>query len=264
MGRSRKIVVKDKYEIPQFDPDMIHPTWKLRDDPDHGGQKIMVLGAPGTGKTNLMTDLAWWKQDIIPVAQAYCGTEDSNGWYKKKIPDVFTYNGLDLAAVEDGIKRQKVAKKHLRIPWCLTIFDDVTADKKIMKDILMQKIMKDGRHFKDLYLFGLQYGMDMEKSMRTCVDGAFLLAEPNMMTRETLYENFAGCIPTFDLFNEIMDAVTVNKQALYIHNRCESNNWEDRLFWWKANKVPDDWTFGCNEIWEFNDERRDPDYVDPL
>jgi hypothetical protein len=258
------MIIKASYEFQEFDMEHINPSYKNMNDTDQGGHKIMVLGPPGTGKTTLIADIAYNKQDIISVANVFSETEGSSGFYKKIFPDSFIFNGLDLPSVEDSIKRQKIARKHLDNPWCLTIFDDVTGDKKVLKLPLFQGIMKNGRHYKDLYIFGLQYGMDMDKSMRACIDGTFILAEPNMPIRETIYENYAGCVPTFELFSEMMDKMTENNNAIFIHNRINSNNWEDRIFWYKATPTPENWKFGCREIWDYHNERYDKDFVEDL
>jgi hypothetical protein len=259
-----RIAVKDEYEFPEFDMELINPSVSNMYEPEQGGHKIMILGPPGTGKSVLITDIAYNKQDIIPVVNIFSETESEQGHYRKNFPDAFIFNGLDLPAVEDSIKRQRIARKHLDNPWCLTIFDDVTSDKKVLKLPIFQGIMKNGRHYKDLYLFGLQYGMDMEKSMRTCIDGTFILAEPNMPARETIYDNFAGCIPTFELFNEMMNQMTLNNCAIFIHNRIKVDSWEERIFWYKANQVPHDWKFGCKEVWRFHEERFDEDHDDEM
>jgi hypothetical protein len=220
----------------------------------------MILGPPGTGKSTLICDIAYNKQDIIPVCNIYSETEGETGDYKKHFPDSFIYPGLDIDAVKDSVKRQKIARKHLNNPWCLTIFDDVTSDPKTLKLPVFQGIMKNGRHYKGLYLFGLQYGMDMTKSMRGCIDGTFILAEPNAKIREVIYENYAGIVPTFELFCDMMDEMTKNKNAIFIHNRMNCDEWHERVFWYKANPVPENWKFGCADVWNYHNERIDPDY----
>ena len=82
--------------------------------------------------------------------------------------------------------------------------------------------------------------------------------------RKVMYENYAGIIPDFKLFCEIMDEITNDHTALYIHNFSTTNNWQDCVFWYKAKPVDKDFRFGADEYIDHHFQRYNANYTDPL
>ena len=107
--------------------------------------------------------------------------------------------------------------------------------------------------------------MDVKPVIRTNIDGTFILREPSLKNRRALWENYAGIIPDFSMFCEIMDQITDDYTALYIHNATQSNKLEDCVYWYKAPKnTPHGFKMGCPDFWLFHEQRYDPNYVDPI
>ena len=173
------------------------------------------------------------------------------------------FNAYDPKQIKNFIKRQKLAKKHLPNPWAVLIVDDCTDDPRIFNTPLQQAIFKNGRHWKMWYILSLQYCMDVKPVIRTNVDGVFILRESNLKNRKSLWENYAGIIPDFSQFCTIMDKITDDYTALYIHNATTSNNLEDCLFWYKAKPHPP-FKFGSKDFWKYHKTRYNPDYTDPI
>ena len=219
-----------------------------------------------TGKSTLIKSILHSKQHMIPVGLAMSGTEDSNEAYRQMMPSTFVYNTYEEKQVEQFIQRQKLAKKHVEVPWAVIILDDCTDDPAIFRKPLQQGMYKRGRHWKMLYILSLQYGLDVRPVIRTNVDGVFILREANLRNRKVMYENYAGIIPDFKLFCDILDTITNDHTALYIHNASTSTNWQDCVFWYKADRaaIPKDFKFGCDEYWDFHYERYNPEYIDPI
>jgi hypothetical protein len=240
------------------------PPFKGKKDED--GTKIIVIGKAGSGKSSLIKDIIASKAHLIPVAQVYSGTEDSNHAFSSIIPDVCIYNKLDLKAMENFKIRQKVAKEWLKYPWALHIVDDCTDDPKILKKPIFQDYYKNGRHWAMLHILTLQYCLDIPPAIRNNYDYAFIFKENIIATREKLHKYFGACIHHFQDFNNLMDTITGDYTALVIKNSASATSPEECLFWYKANPeaIPKNFKFGSPVAWEFQKDRRDPNAVESL
>ena len=254
-----------RIEIKELDPDIIPPiTSRFNDINYNGGCKLVIVGKPGTGKSSLIKALLYSKKHIFPVGIAMSGSEDSNHAYKEIMPNSFIFNEYNEDTITSFIKRQKIAHDHLPNPWAVLILDDCTDDPKIFNKQIQQALYKKGRHWKMLYILSLQYAMDVKPVIRTNVDGIFILREPLLKNRESLYKNYASIVPDFTTFCELMDQLTNDYCAIYIHGATNVNVWQECVFYWKAPVVPQDWKFGCEEYWEFHNCRYNNDYKDNI
>jgi len=215
-----------------------------------------------TGKTTLIASLLYAKKHIFPCGIFFSGTEDSNDFYKKLAPDSFVFSKYDETQLESFVKRQKLAKKFIpNYAWSVCLLDDCTDNPSLFTKPLQLGLYKNGRHYKMLYLVSLQYCLDIKPVIRTNVDGTFILRETNLRNRKSLWENYAGIVPDFTMFCDILDQINDDYTALYIHNNTTSTKMEDCLFWYKAKPIPKDWKFGAPEYWEHHYARFNPDYV---
>lgn len=253
-----------EFRIRELDLNMINPNgWNFENE-SQGGSKIVVIGKPGTGKTTLITRILYEKRHVLPCAFVMSGTEDSNGHYGKILPSSFVHNKYDEQKVENFVTRQKMCKKYIPNPWSVLLLDDCTDDPRIFNKPIFQGLYKNGRHWKMLFILSLQYCMDVKPVIRTNIDGVFILRESNLRNRKSLYENYAGVIPDFQTFCDIMDQVTNDYTALYIHNATTSNKLEDIIFYYKAKPVPEEFRFGSPDFWKFHKHRFNEKYNDPF
>jgi len=228
------------------------------------GCKLVIIGAPGTGKSTIIKSIIYAKKHILSIGQVFSGTEDSNGFFGEFFPESFIYSGLDtsdMSPLDNFKKRQKIARQYIEPTgghsWALQVIDDCTYDTSFLKKPIVKEYYKNGRHWAMLHILSLQYCLDIKPDIRVNINGVFILRESRLDIRKKLYENYGGCIPSFDMFCQIMDALTTDYTALYINNMSTSNKIEDTVFYYKANPnaIPKDWKFGCKEFWQFHNER---------
>lgn len=242
-----------KVRVPEFDLESIGPnTEKLREKKSCGS-KVVIIGMPGTGKSTIIDSILYEKKHILPCGIVMCGTESDTGFYKKRFPPLFIYTEYNEDVLIKLKERQEISKRYLENPSSVVIIDDCTDDPKVLKRPIFQNWFKNGRHKQTLFILSLQYCMDVLPSIRTAIDVVFILRETNLVTRKKLWLNFAGCIPDFESFCEIMDQVTGDRTALVINNTIDTNDWKQKIFWYKAdpNKLRD-YTIGCEEFWKYS------------
>jgi energy-coupling factor transporter ATP-binding protein EcfA2 len=225
--------------------------------------KIVVIGKPGSGKSVLLEDIAYNVKHKIPVAAIWAGTEDSNDAWKRVIPSLFVFNCFSEEGSKRAVTRQKIAKKVCNIPQSLLLWDDCTDDAKYFYLVITKKIFKNGRHYEGIFLYSLQFALDMKPIIRGNVDYAFLLMEKNKSNRERLFKNYGSSIPDFNTFNALMDQVTDDYGCIVIDNTTKSNEFEKTVFYYRA-QMHDKWKFGCKEYRQWADERYDTNYVEPF
>lgn len=246
--------------ISELDVNIIPPIREKYKDTDHGGSKIILIGKPGSGKSTVIRSLLYEKRDMLPTGLVMSGTEDSNSYYENIFPPLFIYNSYNENVIEDFIKRQKMSKQHLTNPWAVLLVDDCADDVKIFRGRVQQSLFKNGRHFKMWYLLSMQYSLDVPPAIRSNVDGTFIFRESSIRNREILWKNYASCVDNFKDFCTIMDSITGDYTALYIHNATQSNKIEDCLFWYKAKPVPDGFKVGAFDYIEYSNQRYDTEF----
>ena len=116
--------------IQELDLDMISPNDRNVNTPKQGF-KLVVIGKPKSGKSNLIRAIMYYKKHLIPAAMVMCSTEDVNGDFGRILPDTFLFNEYSESKLEELITRQKIALNHLANPWSMVLLDDCTDDPAV-------------------------------------------------------------------------------------------------------------------------------------
>lgn len=231
---------------------------------------VVMIGPPGSGKTSLAEWMVFNKKHLYPVARVFIGIEENYKRYCKIFGHLFVNN----IWVEDDERRHINRQRTCELEngrgytgnYAINIIDDITDDTKTYKSKLFLGLFKRGsQHYSQLFIFGLQYSIDMPPPVRKSISYIFLGREPEEPERKKLYDNFGGVVGNYNRFSDLMDQLTGDFTFLVIKKRSQSNQIEDCVFWCKANKLPpENWRFGCKEFVTWNDTRYNKDYQEQI
>lgn len=232
-------------QLRKFDPS------RIADD------KVCVfIGKRGTGKSTLVTDILYHKRHI-PAGVVMSGTEDGNHYYKQFVPDLFIYGDYKREVIEKVIDRQKRLKSTNKTSPAFILLDDCMWNKAFLKDTCIRQCFMNGRHWNIFFMLTMQYCMDLSPDLRTNVDYVFILRENVIQNRERLWKSFFGIFPSFELFNQVMNACTENFECLVLDNTSRSNKIEDCVFYYKA-PVRKGFRVGSSAMWNYHRENYNP------
>eukprot|EP00122_Pirum_gemmata_P006587 Pgem_evm4s6026 len=211
-----------------------------------------------THNTTLVSSLIYEKRHLIPSGVVFSGTEDSNSYWQQYFPKTFIYNDINTDKIQNFIHKQKLAIKYLPNPWSLLLLDDCSYNQSLFKTALMGNLFKNGRHWKMFFIMSIQYVRDLPPVLQNNIDFSFILREPSKRSRKVLFENYSGNIPTYPIFNALMDEVTQDFTALVINNTVDCKHWSETIYFYKAGPIPKMFKFGSTDFWAFHYARTKP------
>jgi hypothetical protein len=240
---------------------------------ENKGPVIVLIGRRDTGKSFLVRDLLYFHKDI-PIGTVISGTEAGNGFYSSHVPKLFIHDEYNSNLIGNVLRRQKAVLKQIKTdmenyrkstidPRTFVILDDCLYDNTWSRDKLMRLLFMNGRHWKVMLIITMQYPLGIPPTLRTNIDYVFILREPYLTNRKRIWENYASMFPTLESFSSVMDQTTENYECLVINNNSKSNQLNDQIFWYKAEKRPD-FKIGSKEFWEASKNiDSDDDVYDP-
>jgi hypothetical protein len=220
-----------------------------------------MIAKRASGKSYLTKELMYHKRHI-PSAIAISKTEKLNKFYSDFIPDSFIFSDYEPEILtkiyerqskmnSDNAIRVKEGKKE-KDDRIMIIMDDCMSSKgSWLKDPNILELFFNGRHHHVSFILTMQFSLGIPPELRSNFDYIFLLAEDFISNRKRLYEHYAGMFPSFDIFQQVFNDITENYGIMVIDNRVHSKNLTDKVFWYKAKKVPN-FTVGCNKFKNFH------------
>jgi energy-coupling factor transporter ATP-binding protein EcfA2 len=249
------------------------PKFPIKNIPQ--SSTIIVIGKPGTGKSNLIKHIMYLLRGRYPVCRVWNGTEESTGFYGKFVPDLYISNDYSETEHKSSTIRNRKINEQIKrgkksgnlVPDKIEVVDDVSDNKKIIHNNLMRSIFKMGaRHWNQLFIYGTQFMMDFPNDVRNSAGIVFLFGDVEIGSRKKLYENFGGVFGSFDKFCAYFDEITNGQDGKYrtmvlVRHGAKSTSLEDMVFWHKApNMENTQFTFGCKQFVDHSQKRFDPDY----
>lgn len=242
---------------------------------------VQFLGRRGTGKSYLVRNLCYHQRGI-PCGTVISATESSNEFFGKFVPSIFIFDAYSPDILDRFVKRQqmivKAYNKEIKEsgrstidPRAICILDDCLYDAHTWtNDTNIKYLFLNGRHIYVLFVLTSQYPLGLPPIFRSNIDYNFLLRESNKSNRRRLHEHYAGVIPTFEMFESILDSCTENNECLVVANSAQSNKIDNILYWYKAPADQPNFRMGAQQFWDIQaqvdaeggddeDEKYDPD-----
>lgn len=223
---------------------------------------ILCLGKRRSGKSFLVRDI-FYHHRHMPCGVVFSGTEEANPFFGDFIPDSFIHSDYDPELIQSILNKQKrkirEAKTSGKSPDGklpsnnkFIVLDDMLHDAQNWKrDKTIKNIFFNGRHYNILFILTMQYAQAIPPELRSNIDYVFIFNESSVANRKKIYDAYAGMIPSFDHFCNILDACTQNFECMVIKTSGNSTNLSDQIFWYKA-QAHSDFRVGHEKFWNFH------------
>lgn len=224
---------------------------------------ILLYGKRRSGKSYLARDILYHNKDI-PIGLVFSGTEEANPFFGEFIPDTFIHPQYEPKLVSHLMVSQSHKVKHAKKNGhfqtngkykgnrTFVILDDMLADSAAWKkEKSIREIFFNGRHYNIFFILTMQYPVGIPPELRSNIDYIFIFNEPSIKNRKKLYDDYAGMIPSFDHFCNILDSCTKDHECLVIKVSGDSTVLKDQIFWYKAAKH-ETFRVGHPKIWQFH------------
>ncbi len=194
---------------------------------------VALIGMRNTGKSILVKDLLE-HQPNLPAGTVISGANDVRQEYY--LPNFDIHDEYSPELISNVVNRQK-CMDDLRT---VLILDDCLYDNKWIRDANIRDLFINRRHNNMLFILTMQYGMCIPPILNKNIDYVFILRENIVSNRRRLYDYYAGDVfPDFKIFCEAMNQYPMEEfVCLVIDNTVTSTNWEDKVFWYKAEHRP--------------------------
>jgi hypothetical protein len=231
---------------------------------------ILCLGRRRSGKSFLVRDIFYHHRQI-PSGVVFSGTEEASPFFGDFIPESFIHSEYDPELIDLIMNKQKRKIREAKMSGksesgklpsnnVFIVLDDMLHDaQNWKKDKTIKSIFFNGRHFNFLFILTMQYAQGIPPELRSNIDYIFIFNEPSMANRKRIYEAYAGMIPTFDHFCNILDACTQNHECLVIKTSGNTNDLRDQVFWYKA-EAHTNFRVGHPKVWNYHESHFNSNY----
>jgi len=239
----------------------------------------------------IVTHNSWLVRDIffhhkdIPSGIVFSGTEEASPFFGDFIPDSFIHSEYNPELVDSIMIRQKKKIRETKAKGIsetgkhpsnnlFIVLDDMLHDaQNWKKEKTIKNIFFNGRHYNFLFILTMQYPLGITPELRSNIDYVFVFNEPSVKNRKKIYDDYAGMIPSFDHFCNILDACTQNHECLVIKTSGNSSDLRDQVFWYKA-EYHNNFRAGHHKFWNYHsknynnnyeeDDDKDKEHLDKL
>ena len=225
----------------------------------------------------IVTHNSWLVRDIfyhhknIPSGIVFSGTEEASPFFGDFIPDSFIHSEYNPELIDSIMIRQKKKIRETKAKGIsetgkhpsnnlFIVLDDMLHDaQNWKKEKTIKSIFFNGRHYNFLFILTMQYPLGITPELRSNIDYVFIFNEPSVKNRKKIYDDYAGMLPSFDHFCNILDACTQNHECLVIKTSGNSSDLRDQVFWYKA-EYHNNFRTGHPKFWNFHSKNYNDNY----
>lgn len=233
---------------------------------------ILILGRRRSGKSFLTRDIFYHHKNI-PSGVVFSGTEEASPFFSNFIPDSFIHSEYDPELMESIMNHQKKKIREAKTEGLsetgkhpsnnlFIVLDDMLHDaQNWKKEKTIKSIFFNGRHYNFLFILTMQYPLGITPELRSNIDYIFVFNEPSLKNRRKIYDDYAGMIPSFDYFCNILDSCTQDHECLVIKTSGNSNDIREQVFWYKADAHLN-FRVGHPKLWKYHSSNYNQNYED--
>lgn len=205
---------------------------------------ILVLGKRNTGKSTILNDILAHLDKLFGLVIAMSGSEDMNGFYKKRLPNMFVYNDVYVNKIRDLVARQQkfiklVNRGGQKYKDCNTnaalILDDCIHNKEWTKDESARYLSYAGRHIKMSVFIASQELMALPPGIRANFDYVFISRMDNADELGKVRKTFFASIPDKKTFDHVFNKYTDDYKFIVVDQMTKSTDPHNKIFWYKAD-----------------------------
>ena len=231
----------DTIKLRKFDPSTI-PSNSV----------VLCVGKRGTGKTTLTADILYALRKKFDAGIAFSATEESNAFWGKHICDTLIHSEFNDKVYNNFICEQRRVNSGLSKPInSFALLEDCMYNKVLRTNKDIRGTFFNGRHWNIFMIVTMQYVLALPPELRSNVDYVFILRNNQLGDREKIWKHFCGFIPSFQVFQKLMNKCTTGYECMVVNNTARSNEISDCLFWYNA-ALHDDFKIGKTPMWMYH------------
>lgn len=239
-----------------------------------GNHRFVLGNFIVTHNSFLVRDIFYHHREI-PSGVVFSGTEAASPFFSEFIPSCFIHPEYDTDLINSIMVRQRKKLREAKekglsdtgkLPSnnVFIVLDDMLHDANVWKkDQTIKNIFYNGRHYNFLFILTMQYAQGIGPDLRSNIDYVFIFNEPSVANRRKIYDAYAGMIPTFDHFCNILDACTQDHECLVIKTCGNTNDLKDQIFWYKA-EPHNNFRVGHSKFWKFHEKNFNENFEEDL
>ena len=170
--------------------------------------------------------------------------------YEQIMPHVQICNEYSDAHVNSFMIAQRTLARTLRqnTPTTAYILDDCIHSSIMWKtNKHLRALFMNGRCAKISTFFALTYPFKITPEFGCNIEYTFIFNTRSPKVRQQLYNLYCAMIPSFEIFEMLMNNYTQDYGSLVIDNTVMSSNWQDMVFWYRGEIRPD-FTIGIPDV----------------